>query len=208
MTRSSQTCPWCLDAVKKGTTWRGRMFNNSRSFSVSSSNSSCCCSEPCPVSDTQIPYHTQPVCYCVSGFRCSGKYFGNQTSNTDKWNELLLLLLQENSSFHNLLSPEKLKTLYSFVNAARHVDCNEEVNEHDDASDICRYFRPDNTTVTINMTHTASITVMVAWLVLGSLDCHSSINVKLFSYVSLRRVFYFFPTRFSRSSFSRILAKK
>jgi len=40
----------------------------------------------------------------------------------------------------NLLGPEKLKPMYSFVDSATNVDCNKEMNEHDDASDICRYF--------------------------------------------------------------------
>jgi len=49
-----------------------------------------------------------------------------------------------------LLSPEKLKALYSFVDAARHVDYNKEGNEHDDARDICWYFRSNDS----NNTHT------------------------------------------------------
>lgn len=41
----------------------------------------------------------------------------------------------------NLLSPEKLKTLYSLVDASADIDGDEKMNEHHNASDVCWYFR-------------------------------------------------------------------
>jgi len=67
----------------------------------------------------------------------------------------------------NLLSPEKLKALYSFVDAASNVYSNKEVNEHDDASDIGRYFRPnDNNNNNTAVQYYVSTAVWVIWEVL------------------------------------------